>query len=75
MNITLRLSEVGTVTYSGTPITVFGTVCPADTSVGIMASYVDIEDLQIGGVSVYELIRNSDIWESLDEQINEELTE
>lgn len=66
---------LGTVTYSGTPIAVFGAVCPADTSVGIMASYVDIEDLQIGGVSVYDLIRNSDIWESLDEQINEELTE
>ncbi len=66
---------IGTVIVGDTPVDVYGTVCSAEPSVGIMNSYVDIEDLQIGGVSVYEMIAKSNLWDMVQESINDQVGE
>ena len=66
---------IGTVIVGDTPIDVYGVVCPAEPSVGIMNSYVDIEDLQIGGISVYEMIAKSNLWDMVQESINDQVGE
>lgn len=66
---------IGTVILGDTPIDVYGVVCPAEPSLGIMNGYVDIEDLQIGGISVYEMLAKSNLWDGLQETINEQLGE
>ena len=66
---------IGTVIIGDTPVDVYGTVCSAEPSVGIMNSYVDIEDLQIGGISVYEMIAKSNLWDMVQESINDQVGE
>lgn len=66
---------IGTVIVGDTPVDVYGTVCSAEPSVGIMNSYVDIEDLQIGGISVYEMIAKSNLWDMVQESINDQVGE
>ena len=67
------MSLIGTVTLGDTDIDVYGTVCPAETDVGLMSDYAEIEDLEIGGVSVYEMLANSDLMPKIEEQINDQL--
>jgi len=64
---------IGTVIIGDTPIDVYGVVCPAEPDVGLMSDYVEIEDLEINGVSVYEMLVNSDIWTKIEERINDQL--
>ena len=64
---------IGTVIVGDTPIDVYGTVLPAEPDVGIMGKYVDIEDLQIGGVSVYEMLAKSNLWNMVQDSINEQV--
>lgn len=64
---------IGTVIIGDTPIDVYGVVCPAEPDVGIMGDYVEIEDLEIGGVSVYEMLASSDLWTKIEERINDQL--
>ena len=64
---------IGTVILGDTPVDVYGTVCSAEPSVGIMNSYVDIEDLQIGGISVYEMIARSNLWNEVQDAINDQV--
>lgn len=64
---------IGTVIVGDTPIDVYGTVLPAEPSVGIMGSYVEIDDLQIGGVSVYEMIAKSNLWDMVQDSINDQM--
>ena len=66
---------IGTVIIGDTPVDVYGTVCSAEPSVGIMNSYVDIEDLQIGGISVYEMLAKSNLWDVVQESINDQVGE
>ena len=66
---------IGTVIVGDTPIDVYGVVCPAEPDVGIMGKYVDIEDLQIGGVSVYEMLAKSNLWDMVQDSINEQVGE
>ena len=66
---------IGTVIVGDTPVDVYGVVCPAEPSVGIMNSYVDIEDLQIGGVSVYEMLGSSTLWDIIQQRINAQVNE
>ena len=66
---------IGTVIVGDTPVQVFGTVCRAEPDVGIMGKYVDIEDLQIGGVSVYEMLAKSNLWDVVQESINDQVGE
>lgn len=67
------MSLIGTVTLGDTDIDVYGTVCPAETDVGLMSDYAEIEDLEIGGVSVYEMLANSDLMPKIEERINDQL--
>ncbi len=67
------MSLIGTVTLGDTDIDVYGTVCPAETDLGLMSDYAEIEDLEIGGVSVYEMLANSDLMPKIEEQINDQL--
>ena len=64
---------IGTVIIGDTPIDVYGVVCPAEPDVGLMSDYVEIEDLEIGGVSVYEMLASSDLWIKIVERINDQL--
>ena len=66
---------IGTVIVGDTPVQVFGTVCRAEPDVGINNRYVDIEDLQIGGVSVYEMLAKSNLWDVVQESINDQVGE
>ena len=66
---------IDTVVIGDTPIDVYGTVLPAEPSVGIMNGYVEIEDLEIGGVSVYEMIAKSNLWDMVQESVNERVGE
>jgi len=38
-----------------------------------MGSYVEIDDLQIGGVSVYEMIAKSNLWDMVQDSINDQV--
>ncbi len=67
------MSLIGTVTLGDTDIDVYGTVCPAETDLGLMSDYAEIEDLEIGGVSVYEMLASSDLWTKIEERINDQL--
>lgn len=67
------MSLIGTVTLGDTDIDVYGTVCPAEPDVGLMSDYAEIEDLEIGGVSVYEMLANSDLMPKIEERINDKL--
>lgn len=67
------MSLIGTVTLGDTDIDVYGTVCPAETDLGLMSDYAEIEDLEIGGVSVYEMLANSDLFPKIEERINDQL--
>ncbi len=67
------MSLIGTVTLGDTDIDVYGTVCPAEHDVGLMSDYAEIEDLEIGGVSVYEMLANSDLMPKIEERINDQL--
>ena len=64
---------IGTVIIGDTPIDVYGVVCPAEPDVGIMGDYVEIEDLEVNGVSVYEMLASSDLWIKIVERINDQL--
>lgn len=64
---------IGTVMIGDTPINVFGVICPAEPTLGIMCDYVDIEDLQIGGVCVYEMIARSNLWDMVQQAINDQV--
>ncbi len=65
------MSLIGTVTLGDTDIDVYGTVCPAETDVGLMSDYAEIEDLKIGGVSVYELFASYGLLDKAQEYIND----
>ncbi len=67
------MNLIGTVTLGDTDIDVYGTVCPAEPDVGLMSDYAEIEDLEIGGVSVYEMLANSDLMPKIEERINDQL--
>jgi hypothetical protein len=54
-----------------TEIEVYGTVCPAEPNVGIPNDYAEIEDLKIGGVSVYELFASYGLLDKAQEYIND----
>ena len=62
---------IGTVTIGDTPIDVYGTELPSEPDVGIMGSYVEIEDLEVGGISIYEMVANNPIFEQIQEAIND----
>jgi len=62
---------IGTITMGDTDIDVYGTVYPAETDVGLMSKYVEIEDLKIGGVSVYELFASYGLLAKAEEYIND----
>jgi len=67
------MNLIGTVVLGDTPVFVYGTVCLAEPAVGIPNDYAEIEDLQIGGESVYEMIANSNLWGRVEESINDQL--
>ena len=67
------MNLIGTVTLGDTDIDVYGTVCAAEPDVGLMSDYAEIEDLEIGGVSVYEMLANSDLMPKIEERINDQL--
>lgn len=62
---------IGTITMGDTEIDVYGTEYPAEPDVGLMSKYVEIEDLKIGGVSVYELFASYGLLDKAEEYINE----
>ena len=62
---------IGTVTIGDTPVDVYGTELPSEPDVGIMGSYVEIEDLEVGGISIYEMVANNPIFEQIQEEIND----
>ena len=62
---------IGTVTIGDTPVDVYGTELPSEPDVGIMGSYVEIEDLEVGGISIYEMVANNSIFEQIQEAIND----
>lgn len=49
----------------------YGTELPSEPDVGIMGSYVEIEDLEVGGISIYEMVANNPIFEQIQEAIND----
>ena len=67
------MNLIGTVILGDTPVHVYGNVYSAEPTVGIPNDYAEIEDLQIGGESVYEMIANSDLWVKVEESINDQL--
>jgi len=69
------VSLIGTVTIGDTPVDVYGTECPAEHDVGLMGNYVDIEDLEVGGVSIYEMVANNPIFDRIQESINDMVNE
>ena len=66
---------VNTVVIGDTPIDVYGTVLPAEPNVGIMNNYVEIEELAINGVSVYEMIARSNLWNEVQDAINDQVSD
>ena len=62
---------IGTITMGDTDIDVYGTVYPAEPNLGIMSDYVEIEDLKIGGVSVYELFASYGLLNKAEEYAND----
>jgi hypothetical protein len=62
---------IGTITMGDTDIDVYGTVYPAEPNLGIMSDYVEIEDLRIGGVSVYELFASYGLLDKAEEYAND----
>jgi len=62
---------VTTITMGDTDIDVYGTECSAEPDVGLMSDYVEIEDLQIGGVSVYELFASYGLLDKAQEYAND----
>jgi hypothetical protein len=54
-----------------TDIDVYGTECSAEPDVGLMTDYVEIEDLRIGGVSVYELFASYGLLDKAQEYAND----
>jgi hypothetical protein len=66
---------IGTVTIGDTPVDVYGTELPSEPDVGIMGSYVEIEDLEVGGISIYEMVANNPIFEQIQEAINDMVNE
>ncbi len=67
------MSYINTIMMGDTPVDVYGTECSAEPDVGLMTDYVEIEDLKIGGVSVYEMLANSDLMPKIEERINDQL--
>jgi hypothetical protein len=67
------VSYINTIMMGDTPVDVYGTECSAEPDVGLMTDYVEIEDLKIGGVSVYEMLANSDLMPKIEERINDQL--
>ncbi len=65
------MSYINTITMGDTPVDVYGTECSAEPDVGLMTDYVDIEDLKIGGVSVYELFASYGLLDKAQEYIND----
>ena len=65
---------IGTVIIGDTPVDVYGTVLPAEPNVGIMNNYVEIEELAINGVSVYEMIARSNLWNEVQDAINDQVS-
>ena len=66
---------IGTVTIGDTPVDVYGTELPSEPDVGIMGNYVEIEDLEVGGISIYEMVANNPIFEQIQEAINDMVNE
>ena len=65
------MNLVTTITMGDTDIDVYGTECSAEPDVGLMSDYVEIEDLQIGGVSVYELFASYSLLDKAQEYAND----
>ena len=65
------VSYINTITMGDTDIEVYGTECSAEPDVGLMSDYVEIEDLKIGGVSVYELFASYGLLDKAQEYIND----
>jgi hypothetical protein len=61
------------ITLFDAPVEVIGRVLPADRSVGIMSDYYEIDDLRIGGFSVYTLLEQVNLIPEIEERINSEL--
>lgn len=66
---------VNTVVIGDTAIDVYGYVLPAEPNVGIINDYVEIEDLAINGVSVYEMIAKSNLWNEVQDSINNQVSD
>ena len=64
------MNYINTITMGDTEIEVYGTVCPAEPNVGIPNDYAEIEDLKIGGVSVYELFASYGLLNKAEDYIN-----
>ena len=62
---------IDTVIIDDAPIDVYGTICNAEPTAGIPYDYVDIDDLQIGGVSVYTLFSQNDLLVKVEEAVND----
>ena len=65
------VSYINTITMGDTDIEVYGTECSAEPDVGLMSDYVEIEDLKIGGVSVYEMFASYGLLDKAQEYIND----
>lgn len=65
------MNLVTTITMGDTDIDVYGTECSAEPDVGLMLDYVEIEDLKIGGVSVYELFAAYGLLDKAQEYAND----
>ena len=65
------VSYINTIMMGDTPVDVYGTECSAEPDVGLMTDYVDIEDLEVGGISIYEMVGNSPIFDQIQEAIND----
>ena len=66
---------IGTVIIGDTPVDVYGTVCPAEPDLGINNKYAEIWDLEIGGISVYEMIARSNLWNEVQDAINDQVSD
>ena len=65
------MSYINTIMMGDTPVDVYGIECSAEPDVGLMSDYVEIEDLKIGGVSVYELFLAYGLLDKAQEYIND----
>ena len=64
---------IDTIIFDDAEVDVYGYIQNADPTVGLMADYVEIDDLQIGKVSVYTLFSNNGLLDKVEEAVNDRL--